>query len=299
MALMSNNKRRIFILEDIPADADIMLEEFSQSGIPFEARIHSSRHDFIPQARAFQPNIIIADYSLPGFNALHAFKLLEQEKLDIPFILVSGELSEDIVIEFLKQGIDDYVMKNNLKRLPHAVDAVLKKREILREKDMALEELRKNEIELKHRAQQLDFLLKRSQLLNTILESTSDFVGISGTDYVSQYINAAGKKMLGITDEMDGGILKITTLQPGWAVRYIADEAIPFATKNGIWRGETALLSIDKKEIPVSQVIIAHKNEQGEVEYFSTIAREIKEATPSNSPKGGEASPQPSPKERG
>ncbi|MCG3166012.1 MAG: hypothetical protein POELPBGB_01788 [Bacteroidia bacterium] len=283
---MSTNKRRIFILEDIPADADVMLEELTQSGMPFEAHVHSSRHDFIQQVRAFGPSIIIADYSLPGFNALHAFKALEAEGLDIPFVLVSGELSEDIVIEFLKQGIDDYVMKSNLKRLPHAVDAVLKKREIQREKDIALEELRKNELELKHRAQQLDFLLKRSQLLNTILESTSDFVGISGIDYVSQYINKAGKKMLGITDEMENGSLKITSLQPGWALRYIADEAIPYAVKHGIWRGETALLSLDNKEIPVSQVIIAHKNEKGEVEYFSTIAREIKDATPSNSPKG-------------
>jgi PAS domain-containing protein len=216
------------------------------------------------------------------------FKLLEQEKIDIPFILVSGELSEDIVIEFLKQGIDDYVMKNNLKRLPHAVDAVLKKREIQREKDLALEELRKSEIELKHRAQQLDFLLSRSRLLNTILESTSDFVGISGTDYVSQYINKAGKQMLGIGEGADTSNLKVKDLQPGWAVRYLADEAIPHAIKHGIWRGETALLTLDKKEIPVSQVIIAHKNEKGEVEYFSTIAREIKEATLSNSPKGGE-----------
>ncbi|MGE0634879.1 MAG: response regulator [Bacteroidia bacterium] len=274
---MSNNKRRIFILEDIPADADIMLEELRQSGMPFDAHIHSSRLDFIQQIQAFQPNIIIADYSLPGFNALHAFKLLENERLDIPFILVSGELSEDIVIEFLKQGIDDYVMKNNLKRLPHAVDAVLKKREIQQEKNQALEELRKNEIELKHRAQQLDFLLKRSQLLNTILESTSDFVGISGIDYVSQYINKAGKKMLGIAEDADTSNLKVKDLQPGWAVRYIADEAIPHAVKHGIWRGETALLSLDKREIPVSQVIIAHKNDKGEVEYFSTIAREIKE----------------------
>ena len=285
---MGNNKLKIFILEDILADADVFMEELTLSGMLFEAKVHSSRHDFISQVRSFSPHLIIADYSLPGFNALHAFKLLETEKLDIPFILISGELSEDVVIEFLKQGVDDYVMKNNLKRLPHAVDAVLKKREIQREKNLALEELRKNEIELKHRAQQLDFLLKRSQLLNTILESTSDFVGISGIDYVSQYINSAGKKMLGITDELDTGKLKINDLQPGWAVRYLADEAIPYSVKHGIWRGETALLTLDGKEIPVSQVIIAHKNEKGEVEYFSTIAREIKETLPQPSPKDRE-----------
>lgn len=283
---MNNNKRRIFILEDIVADAEIMIEELTQSGMPFEAKVHSSRVDFISQVQAFQPNIIVADYSLPGFNALHAFKLLELENIDIPFVLVSGELSEDIVIEFLKQGIDDYVMKNNLKRLPHAVDAVLKKREIQREKDKALEELRKNEIELKHRAQQLDFLLSRSRLLNTILESTSDFVGISRTDFTSQYINAAGRKLIGIPDDMEMDNLKIKDLHPGWAGRYIADQGIPYAIKHGIWRGETALLTLDKKEIPVSQVIIAHKNDKGEVEYFSTIAREIK--APSNPPKGGE-----------
>jgi DNA-binding NarL/FixJ family response regulator len=281
---MSLKKRKIFILEDIQADADIMIEELTQSGMPFEVHVHSSRHDFIPQVQAFQPSIIIADYSLPGFNALHAFKLLEMEKLDIPFILVSGELSEDIIIEFLKQGVDDYIMKNNLKRLPHAIDAVLKKREIQREKDKALEELRQSEIELKHRTQQLDFLLSRSRLLNTILESTSDFVGISRTDFTSQYINAAGRKMIGIPDDMAMDNLKIKDLHPGWAGRYIANEAIPYAIEHGVWRGETALLTFDKKEIPISQVIIAHKNEKGEVEYFSTIAREIKST--SNSPEG-------------
>ncbi len=80
------------------------------------------------------------------------------------------------------------------------------------------------------------------------------------------------------SDELDKDKLKIKDLQPGWAVRYIADEAIPYSVKHGIWRGETALLTLEGKEIPVSQVIIAHKNEKGEVEYFSTIAREIKQS---------------------
>ncbi len=270
---MSNYKRRIFILEDVPADADIMIEELNQSGMPFQYYVHASRHDFIQKVQAFQPSVIIADYSLPGFNALHAFKLLELEGLKIPFILVSGELSEDIIVEFLKQGIDDYVMKNNLKRLPHAVDVVLKKREIEKEREMAIEQLRKGEMELRR--------------LNAIIESTSDFVGIAGTDFKSQYINAAGRKLLAIPDGVDSTSFYIKDFHPGWAGRYIADEGIPSAIKNGIWRGETALLSLEKKEIPVSQVIIAHKNEKGEVEYFSTIAREIKAAS-SNSPKEGE-----------
>ncbi len=275
-------------MEDIPADAELVLEELNQSGMPFESHISSTHHNLVESVKSFKPDVILADYSLPGFNGLHAYKLLRQENIYTPFIIVTGELSEDIVIEFLKEGIDDYVMKNNMKRLPHAVDAVLKKREIQNEKDKAIEDLRKNEIELKHHAKQLDFLLKRSQLLNTILESTSDFVGIAGTDNKSQYINKAGRKLLGIPDDMDTDTLKINDLHPGWAARYIADEAIPHAVKHGIWRGETALLTLDKKEIPISQVIIAHKNDKGEVEYFSTIAREIKEATPSNSPQGGE-----------
>lgn len=272
---MKEGKLRIFFLEDIRADADLMLEEISFAGIPCEAMVHASRHDFIQKLKAYHPDIVIADYSLPGFNAMQAFKLMKQETLAYPFVLVSGELSEDVVIEFLKQGIDDYVMKNNIKRLPHAIEAVLRKREIEHEKNNAIEELKKKERELKHHAEQLEFLLTRSRLLNTILESTSDFVGIAGTDFKSQYINKAGRQLLKIPDDMNTENMKIKDFHPGWAARYIADEGIPSAIKNGIWRGETALLTQDKKEIPVSQVIIAHKNKAGEVEYFSTIAREI------------------------
>lgn len=274
---MATTKRKILILEDVQSDAEFMIEELSNSGMPFESNICTSKDEFVACLKSFDPTVIISDYSLPGFNGLNAYQVLKDSGLDVPFVLISGQLSEDIVIEFLKEGIDDYVMKQNLKRLPHAIDAVIKKKEIQREKDRAIEELKKNELELKHRAKQLDFLLSRSRLLNTILESTSDYVGIAGTDYKSQYINAAGKKMLGIAPDADTSNIKVKDLQPGWASRYLADEGIPYAIEHGIWRGESAFLTLDKKEIPVSQVIIAHKNDQGEVEYFSTIARVIEE----------------------
>lgn len=113
--------------------------------------------------------------------------------------------------------------------------------------------------------------------LSAILETTTDFVGTADRDGHLLYINKAGRNMLGIAEDEDISDLKISDIHPVMANVLIQEEAISFATKNGVWSGETALLNRDGREISVSQVIIAHKNTDGNVEYLSTIARDISE----------------------
>ena len=113
--------------------------------------------------------------------------------------------------------------------------------------------------------------------LAAILESTTDFVGTAGRDGHLLYVNKAGRAMLGIADDENISNLKISDIHPSLTNVLIQEEAISFAIKNGVWSGETALLSRNGREITVSQVIIAHKNTDGDVEYLSTIGRDISE----------------------
>jgi len=113
--------------------------------------------------------------------------------------------------------------------------------------------------------------------LAAILEETPDFVGIADREGNLLFINAAGRKMIGLELAVPLASMKMLGCHPEWACRIISQEGIPTALQNGFWSGETAALRPDGVEIPVSQVITAHRNSIGQVEYFSTILRDITE----------------------
>lgn len=120
-------------------------------------------------------------------------------------------------------------------------------------------------------------LQNEKQQLSSILEATPDFVGISAMDGMRVYLNPAGKRMLGIPDDEDAVGLPMLQSYPQWIWGFIRNEVIPFAIEHGVWDGETTLLGREGKEIPVSQVTIAHKDGTGRVSFLSTIARDISE----------------------
>lgn len=112
--------------------------------------------------------------------------------------------------------------------------------------------------------------------LLAIIEATPDFVGTADLDGHPIFINRAGLHMLGYEARQDAPPTIYET-HPEWAAKLVREEGIPHAIEHGAWSGETAFLRRDGREIPVSQVIIAHKGKSGSVEYLSTIARDISE----------------------
>ena len=113
--------------------------------------------------------------------------------------------------------------------------------------------------------------------LTAILEATSDLVGIADGDGHVLYINGAGRRMVRVGEGEDTSNTSIPDFLPEWAQALVLVEGLPAALRDGIWSRETALLSRDGREIPVSQVILAHKAPDGTLEFFSTIARDITE----------------------
>jgi two-component system, cell cycle sensor histidine kinase and response regulator CckA len=136
---------RVLLLEDARDDAELMQYELRKAGIPFTAQCVHKRDDFIKALEEFNPDIIVSDYSMPRFNALQALHLLRQSPHDVPFILVTGSQSEEVAVECMKEGVDDYILKTSLKRLPSAVQNAIRKKEAEREREAALHALEQRE----------------------------------------------------------------------------------------------------------------------------------------------------------
>ena len=112
---------KVLMIEDVATEAELASRELRRGGLQVETVRVETRADFLTQLRAFAPDIILSDFSLPSFDGLSALAIASASYAHIPFIFVSGTIGEDTAIEALKCGAVDYLLKNNLQRLPSAV----------------------------------------------------------------------------------------------------------------------------------------------------------------------------------
>ncbi|MCA1993017.1 MAG: PAS domain S-box protein, partial [Coleofasciculus sp. S288] len=115
---------------------------------------------------------------------------------------------------------------------------------------------------------------ERAKLIN-ILEAASDFVASASVNQQVRYLNSAARKLFGFSQDADLTNFSISDAHPNWALEIVQNQGIPAAVNDGVWLGENAFLNHDGREIPISQLIIAHKGADGRVKHFSTIARDI------------------------
>jgi len=130
-------RRRILIVEDSEDDAELTIRVLRQSGFDFAYK-RVDAPETMRAALEEQPwDAVISDFSMPRFSGLDALKLLQDKGFDPPFILVSGAVGEDVAVQAMKAGADDYVLKGNLARLPLAVERGLRDAETRREAKQA------------------------------------------------------------------------------------------------------------------------------------------------------------------
>src|SRR4051812_27113763 len=118
---MLQDPLRILILEDVPMDAELVEYELGRSAIAFEARRVDSRDDYWRALAEFQPDVILSDYSLPGFDGMTALSLARERAPSIPFLIVTGSVNEETAVGCMKAGATDYLLKSNLSRIGHAI----------------------------------------------------------------------------------------------------------------------------------------------------------------------------------
>jgi CheY-like chemotaxis protein len=134
---------RILMLEDRPADAEVIQFEMQEAGLSFTAKVVASEKDFIHELQELTPDLILSDYDLPQYNGALALAETRSRYPDTPFILVTGAIGEDRAIEILTQGAKDYVLKTRLQqRLVPAIRRALAEAEEHRARQRAEDELR-------------------------------------------------------------------------------------------------------------------------------------------------------------
>ncbi len=175
---------RLLLLEDSPADAELVACELQRAGIAFSSKLVKAKKEFIKALSEFLPQVILSDFKLPGFDGLAALEIARLQVPDTPFIFVSGSIGEEKAIELLAQGASDYILKDNLARLGPAVKRVVEEALLKLEKKIAEEELRLHVAELRQLAEAAERFVDINDL-DKIYRYLAQSIGtISGADYL-------------------------------------------------------------------------------------------------------------------
>src|SRR5258705_10550795 len=187
----------ILIIEDVLQDAELIEEELRHTGLAFRARRTENRPGFLAELDRSPPDIILSDFTLPEFDAFEALQLLRRLHLDIPFILVTGTRSEEVAVECIREGADDYILKASLKRLPSSITNALQKQAIARARLRAEAALRRSE-----------------EQFRLIAETTRDLISLVDVDGRFLYASPSHRTSLGYVPEELAGSELIQLIHP-------------------------------------------------------------------------------------
>lgn len=178
---------RVLYLEDAPTDAELVQTELAEGGIVADLKRVASEIGFETGLAEFAPDVILADYRVPGFDGLAALATRNRLAPDIPFIFVTGSLGEERAVTALRAGATDYILKDRMARLPVAVSRAMEEQQREQEKSHIA-----NELEAER--QMLKVVLGTAKALITVLSDSCHIL----------HLNTAAEDMLGLTRETVG-----------------------------------------------------------------------------------------------
>jgi PAS domain S-box-containing protein len=173
-------KLRILHLEDSSSDAELVRRVLKKGNIEFVTRLVDTKLEFLEALDSFVPDIILSDHSLPSFNSHEALEIVVKSNINIPFILITANVSEEFAVDVIQKGADDYILKDRLQRLPIAIHNALDKYRFKKERQVFIDDVIKNE--------------KRFRAL---IENSSDGMAVLSKQGRPQYISPSIRNILG------------------------------------------------------------------------------------------------------
>jgi two-component system cell cycle sensor histidine kinase/response regulator CckA len=160
----NTTRLRLLILENEPQEVDRTLLELRASGFDVEWTLAQDREQFLAALHDGKFDAIIADYRLPSWTGLEALKELRSSGEDIPFLLVSGTLGEEAAVECIKQGVNDYILKDHLMRLPGALKRALNEKSLRDENSRAHQALAESEARAREQFVELEQIYRTAPI---------------------------------------------------------------------------------------------------------------------------------------
>ena len=255
---MKHTKPRILILEESPAKAKEAAQALQQNSRKFGIAIVASHPEFMETLRSFQADAVISAYRLSGFDGLALKETLAYDE-SLPFILWTEPINELTAVECMKAGATDYVLKNQLTRLPIAVENALQKRENTLEKNKTISLLKSSEERFRRLAENAQDIIHRFSYL---------------PEPHFEYINPAVTRITGYTpeDHYKDPLLGNKLIHPDdyhLFADFIRGEFSPDQPLTLRWiRKDGEIIWVEMRFTPI-------KNEKGEVIAVEGITRDI------------------------
>ena len=244
---------RILVLEDVPSDAELVIRELRRAGITADWTRVETEESFRAELVRLDPEIVLADYSLPGWNGLAALAVVRRERPELPFIVVTGAIDEETAADCIKAGADDYVLKERLSRLPHAVRSA-------RQAWAMRVARREAERELK--------------LRNSALEAAADAIVITDSEGAIAWANPAFTEMTGYDlDEVRGQNPRV--LRSGVQREAFYRQMWETIKAGGVWRGELYNRRKDGTLYVEEMAITPVKGDGGSITHFVAIKQDV------------------------
>lgn len=207
---------RVLLVEDSEDDAALIIRELKRNGYEVMLERVDTQKTMEDALDRQEWDVIIADYSMPQFDAVRAFRLIQERNDNLPFILVSGTIGENVAVEAMKVGVHDYVMKDNLTRLGHAVERALR------------------EVKRQHHIKQVEVQLRK---LSRAVEYSPSSIVITDKSGKIEYVNPRFTMITGYTaDEAIGQSPRI--VKSGKQSTELYKELWNTITSGKEWRGE-------------------------------------------------------------
>ena len=198
---------KILMLEDQEDDADLAKRMLRKGGLQFESIRVDDRMEFEKALDDFKPDVILSDHALPQFNSIEAMKIRKEKAPGVPFILVTGAVSDEFAAQCIKLGADDYILKSNLSRLPASVKNALEHHALEQRRVQNEMALREQNARLTKVNKEIDsFVYSVSHNLRSPLASVLGLVNIARHDLASEkfdparYLNLIERSILKLDD---------------------------------------------------------------------------------------------------
>ncbi len=150
---------RILFAEDLKSDVELAQLEIKRGGIVFVSQVVDTEQEFRKALVEFKPDIIVSDYSMPEFDGMSALEITRAFELYLPFIMLTGSMNEETAVACMKAGANDYVLKENITRLPFAVKESIESVRARREKILLVKQLEESESKFRVLAESVGAIL--------------------------------------------------------------------------------------------------------------------------------------------